>query len=40
MFFGNSLIRFFKLVGLIVNNLGRISTGKRNKINVVQCSKC
>ena len=39
MFFGNS-IRFLKLVGLIVNNLERINIGKRNKINIVQCSKC
>ena len=39
MIFGNS-IRFLKLVGLIVNNLERINTGKRNKINIVQCSKC
>ena len=38
MFFGNS-IRFLKLVGLIVNNLERINIGKRNKINIVQCSK-
>ena len=40
MFFANSRIHFLKLVGLIVNNMERINTRKRNTINIVQCSKC
>ena len=38
MFPANSGIRFFNLVALIVNNMERIDTRKRNKINIVQFS--
>ena len=40
MFFRNLRLRFFGLVGLTVSKMERINTGKRNTINIVQCSKC
>ena len=40
MFFRNSRISFFKLAGSIGTNMERLTTGKRNTINTVQCSKC
>ena len=40
MFFRNSRIRFFKLVGSLLSNMERINVRKRDTTNVVQFSKC